>query len=84
MAFTATNVNVGTTAVAIFTAGAAETPNIWISVPSDKLIYIGGSGVTIETGLPMRGTFQATLAATEAIFGITDELTVPVRVLEQV
>lgn len=82
MTYTATNVDVGSTEVQLH-SGAADA--IWIKAPSNKRFYVGPTGVTPDTGYPVDGEFHVGLALElgDTLFGITDGLTIPVRVLVQ-
>jgi hypothetical protein len=86
MPFKSGQVSVGTTATAIFTSGPAPSNDgVLIQNGGSGSVYIGGSGVTTTTGLPVAAGATVTVPTTGAqpleLFGVVASSTATVSYL---
>lgn len=87
MAFETAAVTVATTATALGAGGGdgrgyVTTITVKPAAAGSAEVYLGPSGVTTATGLPLGGGISFSLNAGEALYGIVASGTVAVRVLE--
>ncbi|MGH7774474.1 MAG: hypothetical protein ACREQA_19800 [Candidatus Binatia bacterium] len=83
MAYTSSTVTVGTTDTSVYTFTTGDK-EVWITVPHNQVVYVGGSGVTVAAGTPIRGQVKmntsSDLSTGANINAIADKST-PVKLL---
>lgn len=87
MTVEAAAVSVATTATALHSTESADSDPISLVIYNNgaSTIYVGGSGVTTSTGIPVAAgaCLVGELAAGERVYGIVASGTVEARVLRQ-